>query len=42
MVADVAVTPLEVTAVMIGIVAAVEKIKLAEVAVPVESADITA
>jgi hypothetical protein len=42
MVADVAVTPLEATALMVGIVAGIEKVKLAEMAVPAESVDITA
>jgi hypothetical protein len=42
MVADVAITPLEATALMVGIVAGVEKVKLADVAVPAESVDITA
>jgi hypothetical protein len=42
MAADVAVTPLEETALMVGIVAGVEKVKLADAAVPAESVDITA
>jgi hypothetical protein len=42
MVADVGVTPLEATALMVGIVAGVENVKLADVAVPAESVDITA
>jgi hypothetical protein len=41
MVADVAVTPLEATALMVGIVTEVEKVKLADVPVPAESVDIT-
>jgi len=41
-VADVAVTPLDVTALITGRVAEVENVKFAEVAVPAESADITA
>jgi hypothetical protein len=38
-VAEVPVTPLEVTALMIGTVTPVEKVKLADVAVPAESVD---
>jgi len=41
-VAEVVVTPLEVTALITGRVAEVENVKFAEVAVPAESADITA
>jgi len=39
MVAEVAVTPFEETALMFGIGSGVEKVKLADVAVPAESAD---
>ena len=42
MVADVVVTPPEATPLITGIVAAVEKVKLADVAGPPESAEITA
>ncbi len=42
MVAEVVVIPVEVTALIVGIVTGVEKVKLAEVAVPPESEDITA
>ena len=42
MVADVAVTPLAVTALITGGAAGVENVKLPEVAVPAESVDITA
>jgi hypothetical protein len=42
MVAEVAVMPLEVTALMVGTVAGVEKVKLADVAVPAESVERTA
>jgi hypothetical protein len=42
MVAEVPVTPLAVTAPMVGIVARVEKLKFADVAVPPESVEITA
>jgi len=41
-VADVAVTPLEATALITGRAADVENVKFAEVAVPAESVDITA
>jgi hypothetical protein len=40
--ADVPVTPPEATEVMIGSVAGVAKVKLADAAVPAESVDITA
>jgi hypothetical protein len=39
MMAEVPVMPLEVTALMVGIIAGVEKVKLADVAVPAESVD---
>jgi hypothetical protein len=39
---DVPVRPLEVTAPIVGIVAALEKVKLAEVVVPAVSVDMTA
>jgi hypothetical protein len=39
MVAEVPLMPLEVTALMVGIVAGVAKVKLADVAVPAESVD---
>jgi hypothetical protein len=39
MVAEVPVMPLEVTAVMVGIVTGVAKVKFADVAVPAESVD---
>jgi hypothetical protein len=42
MVADVVVTPLEVTPLIVGIVAEVAKVKFVDVAVPAESVDITA
>jgi hypothetical protein len=42
MVADVAATLLEATALMVGIIAGVEKVKLADVAVPAASVDIMA
>jgi hypothetical protein len=41
-VAEVAVTPLEVTALITGAGTGVEKVKFADVAVPAESVDITA
>jgi hypothetical protein len=42
MVADVAVTPLEATALMVGIAAGVENVKFAEVAMPAEFAEMAA
>jgi hypothetical protein len=42
MVAEVVLMPLEATALIAGIVAGVEKVKLADVAVPAESVDMTA
>jgi hypothetical protein len=42
MVADVAVIPLEATALIVGIGVEVAKVKLADVAVPAESVDRTA
>jgi hypothetical protein len=41
-VADVAVTPVEVTALIVGTVAVVEKVKFVEVVVPAGSVEITA